>query len=94
MSLVRLDPFRDLFPLADVDLQDHIQPLLEKYGVSAYLSGHYHALEHNHKNGVDYFVSGQQAASFLFLHATFRFSSTKLTFSVADCLQALDLNCR
>jgi len=35
-----------------------VQPLLEKYGVDAYLSGHDHTLQHLEAGGVQYYVSG------------------------------------
>lgn len=40
------------------ELQSSIQPLLEKYNVAAYFSGHFHDLEVHNNNNVDYFISG------------------------------------
>lgn len=37
---------------------EHVRPLLERYGVQAYLNGHDHDLEHLSANGVDYICSG------------------------------------
>ncbi|KAJ1476210.1 Metallo-dependent phosphatase-like protein [Baffinella frigidus] len=39
-------------------LQTTVKPLLEKYGVDAYLAGHDHTLQHLESNGVQYYVSG------------------------------------
>jgi hypothetical protein len=40
------------------ELQRDVQPLLEKYRVQMYFAGHYHTLEVNRNNGVDYIISG------------------------------------
>lgn len=43
------------------ELQTYLQPLLERYKVDAYFSGHDHMSEHLQRNGVDYFVAGAGA---------------------------------
>eukprot|EP00753_Platysulcus_tardus_P022619 PLAT9822.1.p2 GENE.PLAT9822.1~~PLAT9822.1.p2 ORF type:complete len:331 (+),score=178.94 PLAT9822.1:44-994(+) len=40
------------------ELQEQVKPLLEKYGVDAYLCGHDHTLQHLESESVQYFVSG------------------------------------
>jgi len=42
-------------------LVSRVRPLLEKYGVDAYLSGHDHTLQHLSEGGVEYYVSGNGA---------------------------------
>jgi acid phosphatase len=39
-------------------LVEHIEPLLEKYGVQVYLNGHEHDLEHLRVGQINYFTSG------------------------------------
>ncbi|KAK9807884.1 hypothetical protein WJX72_012198 [[Myrmecia] bisecta] len=43
-----------------MELREHVEPLLEKYGVQLYLCGHDHLLEHIHKEGglTHFIVSG------------------------------------
>jgi len=40
------------------ELQQHLKPLLEKYGVQMYICGHDHDIEYLKENNVNYFVSG------------------------------------
>ena len=42
----------------NAELVTHLQPLLEKYHVDAYFSGHDHISEHLKYNGIEYFVAG------------------------------------
>jgi tartrate-resistant acid phosphatase type 5 len=42
-------------------LVNHVKPLLERYGVQAYINGHSHALEHIVVGGVHYVTSGAGA---------------------------------
>jgi tartrate-resistant acid phosphatase type 5 len=42
-------------------LVTHLKPVLERYGVQAYLNGHSHALEHMVDSGVHYVTSGAGA---------------------------------
>ena len=42
----------------DHAVAEHLQPLLERHGVHAYVNGHDHDLEHLHENGVHYICSG------------------------------------
>lgn len=65
-------------------LQRELQPLLEKYHVDAYLSGHNHVLEHIVVNGVNYFVIGAGAEATK-VHAIdgSRFALAKLGFMTA-----------
>jgi len=42
-------------------LVSRVKPLLERYGVDAYLSGHDHTLQHLSEGGVEYYVSGNGA---------------------------------
>lgn len=43
-----------------IELVKMLAPILEQYGVQAYICGHNHDMQHNHpqKGNVDYFVSG------------------------------------
>lgn len=46
-------------PNGDIsELQSYLQPLIQKYGVAAYFSGHDHISQHLQHNGIDYFISG------------------------------------
>ena len=45
------------------ELLEEVRPLLQKYNVDAYLSGHDHSLQHLAQNGVNYFVTGAGAIS-------------------------------
>jgi tartrate-resistant acid phosphatase type 5 len=40
------------------DMAARIKPLLDAYGVDAYLAGHDHIMSHLVSNGTDYFISG------------------------------------
>ncbi|MCX6157303.1 MAG: tartrate-resistant acid phosphatase type 5 family protein [Ignavibacteriota bacterium] len=40
------------------ELQEHLKPLLEKYGVNMYICGHDHDIQYLKENNVNYFVSG------------------------------------
>src|SRR5690606_28565981 len=42
----------------DHAVAEHVQPLLERYGVHAYINGHDHDLEHLQERGVHYVCSG------------------------------------
>lgn len=42
----------------DHAVAEHVQPLLERYGVHAYINGHDHDLEHLQERGVHYICSG------------------------------------
>lgn len=48
---------------ASLALSHHVRPLLERYGVQAYLNGHDHDLEHLHADGDDYICSGAGSES-------------------------------
>ena len=39
-------------------LVDRLKPLLELYGVTAYICGHDHNMQHLNDSGVQYYVSG------------------------------------
>lgn len=41
-----------------IKLRQDVQPLLEKYGVQLYLSGHVHHLAHHHNQDVNYITTG------------------------------------
>jgi len=43
------------------ELQAHIEPLLSKYRVDAYICGHVHRLQHLNKNNIEYIISGAGA---------------------------------
>lgn len=45
------------------ELIAHVKPLLERYGVQAYLSGHDHVLQHIRNGSVDYVVTGAGASA-------------------------------
>jgi tartrate-resistant acid phosphatase type 5 len=44
--------------LAEAELVASIKPVMERYGVQAYFSGHEHNLQHHVESGVNYFVCG------------------------------------
>ena len=56
-------------------LVDQLKPLLEKYGVSAYLAGHDHCAEVLHENGIYYHGIG--SANFNAISQAHRFSVPK-----------------
>jgi len=43
------------------ELVDHVKPLLEAYGVQAYVNGHDHNLQHIRRGSIDYICSGSGA---------------------------------
>uniref|UniRef100_A0A7C4CEV6 Metallophosphoesterase family protein n=1 Tax=candidate division WOR-3 bacterium TaxID=2052148 RepID=A0A7C4CEV6_UNCW3 len=44
--------------LPDIEVQQYLCPLFERYGVAAVFAGHVHAYEHSYVNGVHYVITG------------------------------------